>query len=55
MLADIEIAQSVTPKNILEVARDVGIDEKYVEQYGRVKAKLDLSLLEDLKQSNREE
>ena len=49
MLTDIEIAQSVTPKNILDVARDAGIDEKYVEQYGRVKAKLDLSLLDDAK------
>ncbi len=50
MLTDIEIAQSVTPKNILDVAREAGIDEKYVEQYGRVKAKLDLSLLEDAKE-----
>ncbi len=49
MLTDIEIAQSVTPKNILDIARDAGIDEKYIEQYGRVKAKLDLSLLEDAK------
>ena len=49
MLTDIEIAQSVTPKSILDVAREAGIDEKYVEQYGRVKAKLDLSLLEDAK------
>jgi len=49
MLTDIEIAQSVTPKNILEVAKEAGIDEKYIEQYGRVKAKLDLSLLEDMK------
>ena len=49
MLTDIEIAQSVTPKNILEIAKSAGIDEKYVEQYGRVKAKLDLSLLEDMK------
>ncbi len=49
MLTDIEIAQSVTPKNILEVAKGAGIDEKYIEQYGRVKAKLDLSLLEDMK------
>ena len=49
MLTDIEIAQSVTPKNILEIAREAGIDEKYIEQYGRVKAKLDLSLLEDMR------
>ncbi len=46
MLSDIEIAQSVTPKNILEIARNAGIDEKYVEQYGRTKAKLDLSILD---------
>ena len=49
MLTDIEIAQSVTPKNILDVAAAAGIDEKYIEQYGRVKAKLDLSLLSDMK------
>ena len=51
MLTDIEIAQSVTPKNILEVAKGAGIDEKYVELYGRTKAKLDLSLLSDKKDS----
>lgn len=49
MLTDIEIAQSVTPKNILEIAKSVGIDEQYIEQYGTKKAKLELSLLEDLK------
>ena len=49
MLTDIEIAQSVTPRNILDIAKEAGIDEKYIEQYGRVKAKLDLSLLADMK------
>ena len=49
MLTDIEIAQSVTPRNILDIAKEAGIDEKYIEQYGRVKAKLDLSLLSDTK------
>ena len=49
MLTDIEIAQSVTPKNILDIAKSAGIDEKYIELYGRVKAKLDLSLLDDMK------
>ena len=48
MMTDIEIAQSVTPKHILEIARDAGIDEKYIELYGKSKAKLDLSLLTDL-------
>ena len=48
MMTDIEIAQSVEPKHILEIARNAGIDEKYIELYGRNKAKLDLSLLSDL-------
>ena len=48
MMTDIEIAQSVTPKHILEIAKNAGIDEKYIELYGKNKAKLDLSLLSDL-------
>ncbi len=47
MLTDIEIAQSVTPKHITEIAREAGIDRKYLEQYGNSKAKIDLSLLSD--------
>ncbi len=47
--SDIEIAQSVIPKNIKEIASSCGIDEKYVEQYGNIKAKIDLSLLEENK------
>ena len=47
MMTDIEIAQSVTPRNILEIAKEAGIDERYVELYGNKKAKLDLSLLSD--------
>ncbi|MBQ7363701.1 MAG: formate--tetrahydrofolate ligase [Clostridia bacterium] len=47
MMTDIEIAQSVTPRHILEIAKEAGVDEKYVELYGRNKAKLDLSLLSD--------
>ena len=45
MKTDIEIAQSTPMKNIMEIAARAGIDEKYVEQYGRYKAKIDLSLL----------
>ena len=48
MMTGIEIAQSVTPRNILDIARDAGIDEKHIELYGTRKAKLDLSLLSDL-------
>ena len=47
MMTDIEIAQSVTPKHITEIAKTAGIDDKYLEQYGKVKAKIDLSLLSD--------
>ena len=46
-MTDIEIAQAAKPKHILEVAKAAGVDEKYVELYGNVKAKLDLSLLAD--------
>ena len=49
MLSDIEIAQSATPKHILDIANDFGINEKYVELYGRNKAKIDLSILDDEK------
>ena len=47
MMTDIEIAQSVKPRNILEIAAEAGVDAKYVELYGNSKAKLDLSLLTD--------
>ena len=46
-MTDIEIAQSVTPRHILEIAKEAGVDEKYLELYGRNKAKIDLSLLSD--------
>ena len=49
MMTDIEIAQSVTPRHIMEIAAEAGIDEKYIELYGRNKAKLDLSMLSDLR------
>ncbi len=47
MMTDIEIAQSVTPKLITDVAKDAGIDSKYIEQYGKYKAKIDFSLLNE--------
>lgn len=46
--SDIEIAQSCVMQPVTEIARTVGIDEKYIEQYGRYKAKIDLALLKDL-------
>ena len=46
---DIEIAQECKMKKITEVAAAAGIDEKYVEQYGNYKAKIDYSFLKDNK------
>ncbi len=45
--SDIEIAQENTPKKITEVAASLGIDEKYIEQYGNYKAKIDYNYLKD--------
>ena len=47
MLSDIEIAQSVTPKEIGEIATGLGIDDKYLERYGSAKAKVDYNLLRE--------
>ena len=38
-LSDIEIAQSAKMQPITEIAKNAGIDEKYIEQYGKYKAK----------------
>ncbi|RKJ76916.1 MULTISPECIES: formate--tetrahydrofolate ligase [unclassified Pyramidobacter] len=46
--SDIEIAQSTPMLQIEEVARGAGIDGKYLEFYGRAKAKIDyVNLLKD--------
>ncbi len=44
---DIEIAQESRMKPIPQIAAELGIDERYVEQYGRYKAKIDHTLLEE--------
>ena len=51
MLTDIEIAQGVKPLPIMDIAAKAGIDEQFVEQYGRTKAKIDLSFLASRKDS----
>ena len=48
-LSDIEIAQKADIKHIKEIAESAGIPEKYVEQYGNYKAKIDYNLLKDRK------
>mgnify|MGYP004530201609 FL=1 len=50
MLSDIEIAQKAPIHPIAEIAKNAGVDEKYLEFYGKYKAKLDLALLSDKKE-----
>ncbi len=47
ILSDIEIAQSTPMRPITEIATTAGIGDEYLEQYGKYKAKIDLSLLRD--------
>ena len=49
LLTDIEIAQRAKMLNIYDVAAKLNIDPEMVEPYGKYKAKLDLSLLDDEK------
>lgn len=51
-LSDIEIAQQCEMKPITEIAKNAGIGEKYIEQYGKYKAKIDLSLLNESERDN---
>ena len=45
--SDIEIAQACEMEPITAVAQRAGVDEAYLEQYGRYKAKVDYKLLKD--------
>ena len=45
--SDIEIAQGAAMRPITEIARTAHVDEKYIEQYGRYKAKIDPALLKE--------
>ena len=45
---DIEIAQACDMKPITEIAALAGVDEAYLEQYGKYKAKVDYRMLKDL-------
>lgn len=50
--SDIQIAQETNPKVIDEIAGKLGINDQYLENYGRYKAKVDYNLLlnrQDLK------
>ena len=45
--SDIEIAQECQMLPITEIASKAGIDDEYLEQYGKYKAKIDYKLLKD--------
>ena len=46
-LSDIEIAQQCKMKHITEIAKAAHVDEKYIEQYGNYKAKVDPALIKE--------
>ena len=47
MKTDIEIAQACEMRPVREIAALAGVDEDYLEYYGKYKAKIDLKLLAD--------
>ena len=44
-MTDIEIANSITPKPIVEIAKQLGVDEEDLELYGKYKAKISLETI----------
>ena len=52
MRSDIEIAQATRLQPISQIAAAAGIDEKYIEPYGKYKAKVDFNLLRDTPEHN---
>ncbi len=51
-LTDIEIAQKCEMLPITEIAKRAHVDEKYLEQYGKYKAKIDPALLTETDREN---
>lgn len=45
---DIEIARSVTPRKIIDIAKKLEISDEYIEQYGKYKAKISNKVMSDL-------
>ncbi len=50
--SDLDIARSVTPRRIVDVAADLGLREDEIELYGPVKAKVSLKAIERLEAAN---
>ncbi len=51
-MQDIEIARNAKLKNINKIAEALKIDDEYVEQYGKYKAKISLDYYEKIKNNN---
>ena len=47
-MSDIEIAQNAKLERINEIANKIGIEDRYLEQYGKYKAKVDLKIFDEL-------
>ena len=47
-MEDIEIAKMATLEKIGDIAQKVGINDTYLEQYGKYKAKIDNKILSEL-------
>ena len=48
-MSDIQIARSANLKNILEILNNLNIDDKYINQYGKYKAKISYNLYSNIK------
>ncbi|MBQ6385093.1 MAG: formate--tetrahydrofolate ligase [Lachnospiraceae bacterium] len=49
---DIQIAQEAEMLPVTEIAKAAGVDDAYLEQYGKYKAKVDYRILKDLKKED---
>ncbi len=47
--SDIEIASECKMRPISEIAKEIGIDDEYLEMYGKYKAKINLDIMKKLK------
>ena len=48
-MEDIIIARNAEKKNIIEIVKKLNIDEEYIEQYGKYKAKIDFKFFDKIK------
>lgn len=50
-MEDIEIARNTKLEKIEKIAKNVGIDEEYIENYGKYKAKISLNLMKKIEKN----